>query len=141
MISYSTVWNTDLALAERYWVCSAHTWQIDRLPKKKTVCYWVKTIQWIAGFLGVLCLDPFFSHCTYPIQAILSYAIDLATTCMQMILAKFYVSISSLHVCSAHEVLPRIQHCFEDINCWTAHTQLKLNNEKQKSSFVVENRT
>ncbi len=43
---------------------------------------------------------------------------------------QLYISIS--HLCSAPEaeVLPRIRHCFEDINCWMGHNQLKLNNER-----------
>ncbi len=43
---------------------------------------------------------------------------------------QLYISISPLCAAPEAKVLPRIEHCFEDINCWTAHNQLKLNNEK-----------
>ena len=41
--------------------------------------------------------------------------------------AQLYISISPLCSAPEAEVLPRVQHCFED---WKAHNQLKLNNEK-----------
>ncbi len=37
---------------------------------------------------------------------------------------QLYISISPLCSTPEAEVYPRIQHCFGDINCWTAHKRL-----------------
>ena len=101
---------------------SAHTWQIENKLSLSMV-HWVKRVPQgsvLGPILFTLYMSPLGDIIRRHQRGYHMYADD----------TQLYISISRLCSGTEAEVLPRIQHCFEDINCWTAHNQLKLNNEK-----------
>ncbi len=105
---------------------SAHTWQIENKLSLSMV-HWVKRVPQgsvLGPILFTLYMSPLGDIIRRHQRGYHMYADD----------TQLYISISRLCSGTEAEVLPRIQHCFEDINCWTAHNQLKLNNEKPEEN-------